>query len=185
MPRCQHGGRVYAVGRVGGVSNVGLQRTRAARSARVALFGSAHGKLEARASEVRFFARCGSEQLALASVPVSEVPGAATLPACPAAISTAPDPAAGCPPWTARISWREAATIHAVAVVDGIANAALAERAGANRARVEAADVVHWTATVDGAGFVRSTQLGSVALSSSERALCGGLTYVKVSAAAP
>jgi len=140
VARCQQAGRVFAVGRALGLGSVGLQRAALASRARAALLGSATGSRELHGSEVPLFARCGTEGLALASAPASELPDAAALPPCPAAVSATPQPPAGCPPWSGRISWREGDTIFAVAAVDGVRNPALVARVGEGRAREEAAD---------------------------------------------
>lgn len=185
LERCQHAGKAYAVGRVAAVASLGLARSSAAGRARAAL-ANQEGKIELRGSEVPLFARCGSDSLALASAPLTEVQGGASLPACAAtAVTAAPVPAEGCPPWTGRIAWREGRQVQAVAVVDGIQDQSLAARVGENRALGEAANVTRFSATLGGGGSSSVREGDPPAASSKETVACGGVFYVKVSVATP
>jgi hypothetical protein len=146
----------------------------------------AQGRIELRGSEVPLFTRCGNESLALASAPSGEVPGGTALATCPAAVMAAsPQAPSGCPPWTARISWREGKTIYSVAAVADVQSGSLAARAGENRARSEIANVIHYTATVGGGASVRTQEESAPTTSGTETATCDGATYVKAAATAP
>lgn len=186
LERCAHEGMIYATGSVAGVKEIGLARTTAAQRARSGLFPGAKDR-PTETAEVVDFVRCHGTSYALARIRVPA--DAAPLPACdPTRLVAERLPGDTCPGWTRRVVWHEEDGQLAAVGAAMLRNASLADATAANRARAELARAIHDDpkAHVHTPGHKHEhdevpAEAPALSEIGRERAVCDGITYVKVS----
>ncbi|MCK6550282.1 hypothetical protein L6R52_30885 [Myxococcota bacterium] len=186
LARCVHEGMIYAAGAVAGVKEIGLARSTAAERARKGLFPGVKDR-PTETSEVVDFVRCHGTSYALARIRAPADAG--PLPACDPTVLVAEKlPGDPCPGWTRRVVWHEEDGQLAAVGAAMLRNASLADATAANRARAELARSIHDDprAHVHTPGHKHDhdevpAEAPALSEIGRERAVCDGVTYVKVS----
>jgi hypothetical protein len=170
-PPCAAGGFIYAAGEAdGSVTSRDTAATRARKRLALALGAHENDRHRLEGSEIDRLHECGGKTHALARVRAK--PG--ELRACGPDELAAPILPRGCPPWSARMAWREGETLYGVAPMHAVLQPFQREQSAMNQIRRQVTEVLAVTLELTPDGVTASAEPVPLEEKARSRGSCDG-----------